>query len=56
MRGKNKEMLIGKSRIKGRWKNYFEQLLNKENSRMVVGDGILSQTMRSEISKEEVKR
>ena len=39
-----------------RWEQYFEHLLNEENQRVVVGDGIPNQGLTSDINREEVKR
>lgn len=48
----NREVFKDERKIKERWEKYFELLLNKENSKVVVGDGIPNQAITSEISKE----
>ena len=40
--------------ILGRWKSYFETLLNEENSRTVKEDGLENQGVTREVTREEV--
>lgn len=51
----NGEILTEDENIRNRWKCYFEKLLNEENPRVVVGDGVPSQGVVPEISKDEIQ-
>ncbi|XP_068200692.1 uncharacterized protein [Palaemon carinicauda] len=43
------------SDIKGRWKQYFERLLNEENPRSIIADGNPNLGMVRDIDREEIK-
>lgn len=53
-RDENGRVLRDKQNIVKRWKNYFERLLNEENEREVREDGLLTERMVNEITREEV--
>ena len=54
---KNEEgtVLCSSSDIKGRWKQYFERLLNEENPRAIFADGNPNLGMVRDIDRDEVR-
>ncbi|XP_068200604.1 uncharacterized protein [Palaemon carinicauda] len=55
MKDKNRSLTKEES-IKARWKEYFEELLNKANPRMMIRDRNPLESIDKEISREEVKK
>ncbi len=41
--------------IIGRWKGYFDKLLNEENAKSIVDDGVPNQSVTQGISRNELK-
>ena len=55
IKDKNGMVMSDPDKIKERWKEYYEKLLNEENLRAVYGDGLQNQGVTIDISKEEIK-
>lgn len=51
----NGKLLMDESKIKGRWEKYFEQVVNEQHPRAVVGDEIPNHAIKAEISKVKKK-
>ncbi|XP_068233537.1 uncharacterized protein [Palaemon carinicauda] len=48
-------VMCSSSYIKGRWKQYFERLLNEENPRSIIADGNPNLGMVRDIDREKIK-
>lgn len=49
-------VLTEDSKVKSIWESYFNHLLNEENPRVVVGDGVPNEGITPGISRDEVKK